>query len=162
MSSALPPEIIRLISACLVNDEGASNRTLQLMSFCGVCQRWREFGRETRGCLEFDATDSQHGPKSTLARFRRAPIAQKRGLFNGASRLLTGTNILRPVITRPATQPAAPGLPRRLNHFVQHTSSLSITWTWSRNHSAEQQQLHPALPLLNSRCCLCSRLLCSQ
>lgn len=42
--------------------------------------------------MEFDASDSQHGPKSTLARFRRAPIAQKRGLFNGASRLLTGTS----------------------------------------------------------------------
>lgn len=159
-SSLLPPEIIRLVSACLVKDEGPSNRTLQLVSFCGVCQRWREFGRETRGCLEFDASDSQHGPKSTLARFRRAPIAQKRGLFNGASRLLTGTNISS-LSSRASKDKQPKGHPRRLNHTVKHASSHSAPCTWSRNHGAEQQQLHPAPSLLDSSCCLCSSVLCS-
>lgn len=87
---ALPPEILRILCACLVRDETPSNRTLQLMAFCGVCRRWREFGRETTESLLFDSTDTQHGPKTTLAKFKNAPVAHKRDLFQGASRLLTG------------------------------------------------------------------------
>jgi hypothetical protein len=61
------------------------------MAFCGVCRRWREVGRETtESALLFDSTDTQHGPKTTLARFKKAPVAHKRHLFQGASRLLTG------------------------------------------------------------------------
>jgi hypothetical protein len=90
---ALPPEIVRILGACLVQNETPSNSTLLLMALCGVCRRWREFGREAPAglALHFDGSqDTQHGPKSTLAQFRRAPIAHKRDLLEGASRLLTG------------------------------------------------------------------------
>jgi hypothetical protein len=87
---ALPPEILRILSAYICRDETASNTTLQLMAFCGVCRRWREVGRETKESLVFDSTDTQHGPKTTLAKFKKAPVAHKRDLFQGASRLLTG------------------------------------------------------------------------
>jgi hypothetical protein len=73
-----------------MRDESPSNRTLQLMAFCGVCRRWREHGREISGALAFDAQDNaQNGPKP-IARFRKAPTARKRGLCHGASALLTG------------------------------------------------------------------------
>lgn len=90
-STMLPPEILRILSACLVRDETPSNRALQLMAFCGVCTRWREFGSETQGQITLDGSaDTQHGPKATLTRFRRSKVAHKRDLFLGASRLLTG------------------------------------------------------------------------
>jgi len=91
----MPPEIIRILSSCLVHDETPSNRGLYLMAFCGVCRRWRDYGHELNEPLALDGcSDTQHGPKATLTRFRKASVAHKRDLFLGASRLLTGKTFL--------------------------------------------------------------------
>lgn len=94
---SLPPEIIRLLTACLVEDEASGNRTLQLMAFCGVCQRWREYGREVAAKeIAFDGSmDNQSLQKGTVQRFRRAKVEHKRNLFLGASRLFTGASSSR-------------------------------------------------------------------
>jgi len=86
-------ECIRYIASLVCANESPGNRVLYLTQLCGVCKRWRhELCGQTSLPLSFDgATDAGGVQKgSTLLKFRRTELVNKRCTLLGASKLLSG------------------------------------------------------------------------
>jgi hypothetical protein len=94
-SKFLPRGVLELLTKYVVAGEGPSpaNRMLALLSMAGVCSSWRAAARVVPGdvALAFDGLDSAPpAPGGRMARFRRAPTAAKKALFESAAGLFTG------------------------------------------------------------------------
>jgi len=97
----VPSECIRYIASLICLNESPGNRVLYLTQLCGVCKRWRhELCGHTNLPVSFDgATDAGAALKgSTLLKFRRSDLVNKRNTLLGASKLLAGASNVEYII----------------------------------------------------------------